>query len=260
MQSSDAENLVQTIAPEIAAPVYVLMAGDGLPESFRMAKTIAYTARHLDLSLREEIGDCWQGRGHAVIIDDLMIADCLAEQIATDDELTPLLMQQRLAATLAHEVAHIIDRQFDASEPTPATVEYAGAFRKFVLASCAAGSPLIGHSTPWLGHDGGWLRAVLHLLHRLEGTLLRVPPNLAIQTGFYWLSSVWRYKAALESELQAWGDRSLFELKNVRPPEDFVSLWLSDLRDWFFESKKTPEVNREYLMGLALFEGEVCTD
>ncbi|MFV0442167.1 MAG: hypothetical protein ACK5Q5_01205, partial [Planctomycetaceae bacterium] len=84
---ADAHNLCRTIAAQDLAghPLYILPQSSVTAKLGRASGCIGYTSGTLDLLLKDEIGDAWQGRGPCIVVNDgLMLAEFGEESLAAD--------------------------------------------------------------------------------------------------------------------------------------------------------------------------------
>lgn len=84
-----------------------------------------------------------------------------------------------------------------------------------------------GH--PWTGHDHRFIRALLHLHHRMEsrGHVVYLPA--AFQSAVYGLSPIENYRDALGMECQQNDWRPIQEALSGRVPAAFDRLWADDV-------------------------------
>jgi hypothetical protein len=81
----------------------------------------------------------------------------------------------------------------------------------------------------WFGHDLRYIRALLHLHHRMESRGHRVCLPLAFCHESYGLSSITEYADALGDEPQRTSWLTLTEAMAGPMPKDFQKLWTADV-------------------------------
>src|SRR5260370_24470605 len=93
------EALCRDVAPELAQwPLYVVR-GSTLPEGLSGGRGCwGFTAPNLDIFLRPSLGDAWQGRGMAIVLNDRLIE--------LDDG--PFSILQLAARIAIPELAHVL--------------------------------------------------------------------------------------------------------------------------------------------------------
>jgi hypothetical protein len=221
-----AVGLVRLAAPELDdVPLYFVRQSG---TAFADAMLHGFTHPQLDRWLRSDIGDAWEGRGVAVVMND------------GDIDREPAEVRADVVAALAlHEVGHALadgwaTRRAEAREPTQEEVA-----RIVPLAAAHAREPDAAPEETGLtlvsdfdGHDDRWVRAALHLRARLEARGIYIPSSRVI--GNRWgLQNPFAYQGALADEPAELADLT-FEALLARPaPAAFVELWEEDRRNFY---------------------------
>jgi len=241
MNTSELETLCRRIAPgDIAGhPVYVCFASE-MPQPLRPSPaTWGYTGPALDLAIHHWLSDSgrWRGRGIAIVINDIAINEDVSTLAGNDADFRNDLYATRILATVLHELAHALSMKLD-FKPLP--VEVAEEIEAKALATTTTWVATSDEHTAelsgpaWLGHEAGFIRALLHVIQRAyRAGIERLPDNLLFVSEHYSLSQLWNYRRALEPEIEAFGQPLTFhDLRQCRPTESFIELWKKDLHDW----------------------------
>jgi len=223
MTPSQAERLARAIAPKDLGclPLYLVFASQNLPAELLPQGAAGYAGRRLDLALRPWLGKRWEGRGLALVVNDMAIR--------AEEGLTPDLADQRIMATVCHELAHCLSRPPDLTEATPEAV----ATQADYLAAWSATTREATPTAPWLGHCGQWLRLLLHVAWRAERSGYSVPLSLAVGWRTLGLTSPWRYRTELAGEPEALASLSFADIRAIQPPQGFADCWRNDVDRWF---------------------------
>jgi hypothetical protein len=189
----------------------------------------------LDLIAKPAIGERWQGRGPAILLNDQSLwrlACQRAEKCLTPAASARLFFAHQICPAVAlHEFGHVCDDGFTRPEvmtPERYAAKLLPEFRSF-LASAEV-TPL---ERPDLHHGATWIRCTLHLIHR--AVLARPFSSLGLELHFvtlvtegYRLSPTWKYEAALGDEPERLAGLSFAEIVKMPPPEQFTALFSSD--------------------------------
>lgn len=230
-------------------PVYVVAKSE-IFAGYEGSSCYGCTGPLLDLAVRPALGDRWEGRGGAMIIEDESIARDAAGFAA---RAAPHLRRRRMraafrevfAAVSLHELAHLLDGKLYADWPE-ARAPLAAVSRvyaeTFVPTKRKANSGPAA-TVPFHQHEWGFIRTVLHLVHRAGRCGARVHSADAFDGGCYGLSGVWSYSAALGDEPERMEGQTIAEIRQTRPPERFVNLWRSDYLRWLGATEQTPALS-----------------
>ena len=237
----------EAICREVAArdvgntPFYVLLASRLVSLWTVPDWTYGIAFEHMDLVARSVIGDTWQGRGIAIVVNDRILAD----------ELRPFdanLFNDLFLGICIHELAHFMTFPTipnDRIQPLDFEVLCAAAFLQKNI-SVGPNLSVVGvagdqdyDSPPWLWHEAPtFCRAAIHLLHRLEAPGRRLPATAVWTGALYSMSRADRYAAALAAEVserESWPIR-LILLTPI--PAAFAAIWESDQACWFSTLKE----------------------
>ncbi len=208
------EALCRDVAPELAQwPLYVVR-GSTLPEGLSGGRGCwGFTAPNLDIFLRPSLGDAWQGRGMAIVLNDRLIE--------LDDG--PFSIFQLAAGIAIHELAHVL------TENRPDQLRRAQQSPREWRQLADVGARIA--ATPWieeadengaaLCHGAAFMRVAIHLRTRawrvagvcLVWDLLALSGDARLPSAFL---------DALGSEPLDWIDRSLTELLDRPLPPGFA--------------------------------------
>ncbi len=246
---TEIERACREILP--ARPIYVAFESEA-PADLICPDALAYCARHLDVALRDTIGDRWEGHGPAILINDR----AAWRYVKQSGRMGRAFFHWRfeIVATLIHELAHIALRP---NLPTELDNDPDRAVRMTqVLRSVVAepDTPAISKPCPWAGHDGQFVRVAQHIGHRLRAALDFWQSTDCLHLDAYGLSAEWRYQSALGNEPERLAGVPLTELATIAPPEKFIDLWRSDVRAWWLALQSPSDLQSVAMMqGLELF-------
>lgn len=243
MTATDFEATLRSLAPLDLAevPIYVALVSELGSEDLIPATAGGCTGAAQDLVLRPwlQTQGRYRGRGFSMIIKDSLHCD-----LELDEEIVEALILK----TCVHELAHCLDRGLPPTgdcNPIEAGLEIA-AYRSAVRQNRKD-----ENNVPWLGHGLSWLRITGHLAWRASAAGHFVDMSLAARPDQYGLSLGRQYAQTLDAECAAFVNRSLIELQDFPPPQDFIDLWRADLVRWTqcgdTEEQKTHR--REMLLG-----------
>jgi hypothetical protein len=205
---------------------------------------------NIDVVFASEIGDRWQGRGPTIVVDlDQIWNQC-------SDGWDPATYGSHrfidgAVGLFVHELAHTIARDElcgngSAEQVTPYIQQF--------LATPYSESREA--AVPWRDHDGGWLRMVLHILHRIEeivGFSFRHLDDNIVFPG-YRLRPLSEYRLALGDEPRRLANATFTEIRSSSPPQAFVNKWHQNINEWFAKlSEPTPIQVRALSLGRSLF-------
>ena len=245
---AEIELAAERILPEAPA-VYIGLVSE-LPSTFRCNGAMAFSGKDLDVALRPHLPGR-RGRGVAVVVDDLELADYVSE-ICRARPAAPrkTLLRAEFATLVCHELAHVIGESWIPSpgEPPPAeTIR-----RAEILAWCLLGAPP-RDPVPWAEHSASFFRLLLHVAYRLR-TVLRWSFVPQADHELYGLSPLWRYEGALGDEPDRLGHLPLTAISDNPPPAAFARSWAADLKRWFAAIDSATDFQVTALLcGLRLF-------
>ena len=218
---ADAEALCRTVAGRDleGVPLYLVPQSILPPECGSGDHCLAYTLGSLDLYLAPHILH-YRGRGPCIVVNDI----ALAEEFGGEN------LAYRTQTVILHELAHVLDRPAlyeDRTGVDPIRI----LFESLIVANVTA-SPLREDIPLYHGHEVGFIRIALHLVHRAEQASFEVRPG-AICAGYhYGLSSAYRYQVALGDEPARCASMSFRDIRAMKPPPAFSSLWCHDFIDY----------------------------
>jgi hypothetical protein len=254
---ADLERVCVALAPDLAkAPLY-LVGSSELPRDFRgsaRATVGGCTSKILDLALCDFLGPRWAGRGAAVVVNDTAlrreIRTCARHwgQDARD------VFRCAMLGIVLHEMSHVIDRDhlaFPAGDIDPLEV---------ALMRRVVGDVLVEESgqerefgiPPFRDHEWGFVRVLLHLLHRAYEAGERVAWHFMSGGRTYGIAPFHRYEAALGDEPQRMADATFAEIRATPPPASFRDLWNADASRWIdrenFNAEQARTLRGQYLI------------
>lgn len=197
------------------APLYIVPQSSLPPDCGAGDHCYGYTTPSLDLYLADHIPG-YRGRGPCVVVNDI----ALAEEISGD------ALAYRTLTIILHELAHVLDRPAlyeDRTGVDPNRI----LFESLVVANATA-SPPRGDIPLYYGHEVGFIRIALHLVHRAEQAGFEVRPGAVCAGYCYGLSSAYRYQLALGDEPARCTGMTFREIITTKPPQAFSSLWCDD--------------------------------
>lgn len=202
----------------IERPLYVALQSDGIPSPLPGAW--GCTSPTIDLLLRPwlESSGRWRGRQAGIFIGDELLREAVTEEAA---------ISEMLLAVLAHELSHVVDQGIDLGE---ATIE-----RTNQATALAAFSGLLQDSLivpPFWGHGPNWLRATLHLHHRMSTLGHAVPVNWLFAGEHFALAEPDQWAYVLSDEPEALAGVPIFDVLTFRPPFAFADLWRRCVEHW----------------------------
>lgn len=219
---ADATDLCRRIAAADLAdhPLYIL------PQSGITARMgwadgcFGYTSGTLDLLLKEEIGEAWQGRGPCIVVNDgLMLAEFGEESLAAD-----------INGIVPHELAHVLSREQLVTPWANPQPQHLSEHRQHVAKQVATdkGPPRV----PWTGHELPFIRAFLHLAWRAEQIGQRILTAAFCAGPVCGLSSALTYQRSLGNEPARLADLPVRDILKEPLPREFLHLFINDLGRW----------------------------
>ena len=176
---------------------------------------LAYTTPSLDLYLRDHIPG-YRGRGPCMVINDV----ALAEDFDPED------LEYVIPAYVLHELAHILDRPALFEDRSGVDTDRL-LFESLVVADCTKRPPR--EDIPlYHGHEVGFIRIALHLCYRAQQAGFDAY-HAALCAGYrYGLSHASLYLEALGDEPARCAGMLFRDIKSLKPPPAFSSLWCDD--------------------------------
>jgi hypothetical protein len=240
---SEIETLLRRIAPADCGsrPIYVALTSEMPPDLRPSGSVYGFHSVCLDLSFKSWLTDVgrWRGRGPAIGINDLEILREANELAGSDRELRDELYRGRMLAIALHEWSHALERPFDLRTlPNEIAAEIETDSKAAVLQWIADADrpydPSAEVPPQWLGHEAQFIRILLHVAHRAERFVGRLPDRFLFSSLNYSLSGLWCYRAELRREIEAFDSSLCFDdLRKCHPPKSFIELWRDDLHRWW---------------------------
>ncbi len=165
----------------------------------------------------------WNGPAPTMLIDDATISrDCDARWD---------LMAERFISICTHELAHVVctPRLFDHDDESDKAMS--DMVRQAFVESVATKATFYS-SSPRVGHGVDWLRACLHITHRMQKRGWDIYAPQVIDSTFYSLSSTSKYRNALGDEPSRLSGWPVTSIPTIPPPQQFLDQWNSDLAEW----------------------------
>lgn len=215
-----AESLCRTIAPRDLAdvPLYIVRQSEISSEFGNAEGCDGFTTPSLDLNVRDFLGNRWCGRGPCMVINDIaLLGDCHPDDL---DHVT--------LGVVLHELAHILDRDTLYAERThvdPLRLK----FESLVIADASKRPKPKVEVPTYFGHGESFIRIALHVRHRAFHNHVDVAPSQLCAGRRYGLSHAQRYVEALGDEPERFADRTFREIRSVKPPPEFLSVWADDV-------------------------------
>ncbi len=247
------ERACRAILPE--RPCYVLW-NDELPQQYQAGGCFGLTGRGFDLLFREQIGRRWRGRRRVIILDRRGTRRHIIWTLRTASPVR-VWTRRTLWQAASHELSHVASLPLLESETTDDAPDLTRATSD-ALGAMAAAPPTYAEDRPiqWQGHDGQFLRLLLHCAHRIKplaGEFL--PGDCWLDPHKYGLASREdQFRDALGAEPERLANVPLTELATVLPPESFIDLWNADVRAWWLAIDNPTEAqNAAMVRGLEIF-------
>lgn len=212
------DRLEADVSDIVGVPAYAVFADETEFKPFGWFVALYHSQMHK--WTQDAIGQRWRGNGPATIIDGRYLA-----------KVNPAILDDTLAGIVIHEMGHAIDGGLHC----PDVID--GLKIQFVRTSLFADHIATAEDNPngrteRYGHEWPWIRATLHLHHRMTARGWNVPLPFAIDQSTYGISPAIAYRRALGTELDDLADVPLTEIANVEPPVAFVERYESDLATW----------------------------
>ena len=189
-----------------------------------------FWGRHLTVANRDSLiaSGRWRGPGVTIFVNDRSFAK---------RHPGPKAFRSRYLGVSAHELAHalVYDKFSSLAEDFDST-KYVEAFGKtadrFFYGNTAPDIRAVREKedAPWRTHDMPFIRATIHLRHRLgqQGVCLSLTTDVQTAGRPYLLSDPAFYLSALRDELHDREDESIRSILASDPPEAFAELWRED--------------------------------
>ncbi len=185
-------------------------------------------ALHLDILLRDSIGDAWQGRGACVIVKPKRSFCEFAGELAAlgervDTRKAAEYTARFFLATTLHEVAHVLcDRWHLGLSAITERIDAPPIALACVESMAVEESNLLFPLADAFRHHGqAWHRTLAHVLHRAEAAGVDVAEFTTAGVA-YGLGELADYMDALRIEATDFGDRPLGDLATVDAPAEYV--------------------------------------
>ena len=184
------------------------------------------TSPHIHRWLRSYVPR-WNGPSPAMLIDDATILrDCG----------TWWNVESRFVAIAAHELSHIVCTPGlyarDDEQPDPPDDGSQRLFSQSLANREAVHSPALSDMSPRRHHEWPFLRACLHIRHRLELRGIECLMPMMLDSGFYALSPLASYRRSLGDEPARLESLTMTMIKHIDPPKLFSDLWIADVTNW----------------------------
>lgn len=166
------------------------------------------------LILHESAGACWTSS----------LADDRQSIIIRASGLPSSIREAHIVANslVAHELGHaIVERQ------SPTKSDFVGLEK--IVATHIDEWPKRIDGIPWIGHDGRFIRAMIHVGHRMANQGLTLCMPVAFDHKSYGLSHIDEYSAALGDEAAARDWLPIHEALSRPMPDEFMKLWGRDV-------------------------------
>ena len=227
-----AEWLCRTVAQHDldSHPLYVLPQSSLSGSLGQSCCPFGYTTLDLDLLLKAQIGNAWQGRGACIVVNDAAVyGEALPDSLTAD-----------FCGIALHELAHVLQRpRLFTDRPEPTEAEVQAQIRQ--LAAHVSDESPEEPSVPWARHDLPFIRAFLHLAHRAEQAGYPVCTAAFCAGPLYGLSSALTYRRALGDEPDRTADQPIREILRQPFPQECLPLFISDVGRWEREQRPEPQ-------------------
>ena len=217
---SQAHDLCRRVAPIDLSdvPLYILPSSRLTAKLGAARGCFGFTTGTLDMLLRDEIGDAWQGRGPCIVINDQMILSELGDQHLAAD----------FCGIVLHELAHVLIRPelfTEWKDPVPEQLD--AKVRQLANHLAIDREP----TRPWDGHGLSFIRVCLHLAWRAKQCGHPVMAANLCAGPTYGLSSALTYQRLLGDEPAQLANQTLRQIREPYPDE-FFNQYLDDLARW----------------------------
>lgn len=218
----EAEALCQQIAGEDLAskPVYVLCKGELPPDQGGSAVCGGWTCQHLDLLLRDVIGQRWRGRGACLVVNEDFVASEGGD------------FRRVFLSVVLHELAHALLLEEPSSLPSAKALQDQALEMGHCVANLANYTEGAGQGWNFYEHRADrFVRVALHLAHRscaaglipILDIVCAGPPPSRMGMVYGW---------ALADELKRLAYASIAQVLQEPLPPAFAELWQEDLGDF----------------------------
>lgn len=221
------DTIFHRVASDLAGvPLYLCRESEAVPSEWLPGDAWGFTGTDLDLSLQRWLmrEGRWRGRGVAIVLRDAMMR--------ADESLGPEEFWSGLEwTTVVHEMSHALSKSIDLKAAQPAAIEAA---EQTLHTWAKTGDVQLCDGQPprWGGHDGQFLRVLLHLAYRLGEAGQPVSLGRAVSP-YLTLSHIYRYKVALGDEPARMIGLSFAGIRLSSPPRAFQAVWREDVDCWF---------------------------
>jgi hypothetical protein len=145
-----------------------------------------------------------------------------------------------LASVVCHEAGH------EVLVPESVAVPESDLAGLDVLLSSPWQTWPLHRGAPWSGHDWKWIRAVVHIQHRMQGHGLVTVPAAIADLSAYGLSPLTSYAEALGDEPSRLDWVPVTEVLARPCPAEFESLWTADVQRSLSVESLSERVHHEF--------------
>ena len=241
----------RAISTMLGVPTYVAF-GCELPPKLRPGHYFAYTRLGIGIVVQPHLGPRNRGPGPAMVVDETFLGRHTRALAHGRFVRRRVLAGQIFLGVVAHEVAHVTETGWthELDSPSASTAEIAEITTVALLAQPPVTS--VERPIPFLNHDAGFVRLMLHVHTRLQTALgIRFEP--CFDGDVYGMSSVGKYQSRLSDEPERLAHMPLTEIGDVQPPEAFAELWRADVRRWWNERRPSDANTDAMITALRLF-------
>ena len=222
----ECRTLAFRIAPELAqSPLYVVDASifNGLPltNGRCLLGWALQGSSHCIYSMREAIGDQWQGNGNVIALCN----DAIRKDAINEDA-----FRERVLNVMLHEIAHLLPSQYvplaDRSEIFDCELVRQHQHRLMAEAQALPEPPIESKDNC---HNSAFVRRCVHLWSRSRLAGWSIPsPNL-FGGDLWFLSQPAHYLESLFSELVGMRTANFTTIEDNDPPKEFLHQWQYNL-------------------------------
>lgn len=222
------DKLEAAAAELLAVPVYcVLMTEtDMVPCRTADHGFTAIVSGTMHRALRTEIGSRWAGPGPTMLFDSEPLAAIYRGSPDAD---------AHFASVFAHEAGHVLDQpEMRRHDPILdwATPEMMRPVIVERVESPATMFTPADRRSPRDQHGASWLRATIHVGHRLRELGFPILWPMVVDGEAYGYRPLIEYVRALDGEPARLAHLPLTEIPDTPIPETFLHLWNSDCAKW----------------------------
>jgi hypothetical protein len=172
-----------------------------------------FAANNLHVLIREQLPEAYRGPMPGIVFVN-EFPSCDARTLACVFD-----------AILSHELAHVVELGLTSAN----CLEGGGAELRTLIGTSRKLWPAHAGPVRWLGHETLFIRALCHVIHRLESRGLRICEGAAFSHKSYGLSSLAKYRASLGEELSRNSWRPIAEVMTDPLPAKTQQLWARDV-------------------------------